>query len=591
MPCPYRKKPQSDRRDTIAPIKVLAPDVASKIAAGEVVERPASVVKELLDNSLDAGATQITVEVQGGGVRLIRVVDNGTGIGPEEIVLAFERFATSKVSSAGDLEDITSLGFRGEALPSIAAVSDVTMVSRSEDELAGTFLNVKDGAVVQKAKRGCPVGTTVTVRNLFRSFPARLKFLKSTATENGHISQLVTQYGLAYPEVRFALVIDGRASFRTTGSGDLREVLGTVYGAENAKALLLVGANDEPGDLPAVRVTGFVSPPALTRATRAYISLFVNRRWVQSRMLTYALEEGYHGLLMAGRHPIAALNISLPPREIDVNVHPAKSEVKFRNEREVFGEVRKAVRDSLLAQTPTPTLEAPRPRPPEGPALFTEPLIAPAANYHAPAAPPAPLSPPAGAEPAPTSLPILRVIGQVANTYIVAEGPDGMYLIDQHAAHERVLFERIRDQRQRQTVEVQGMLQPVPVELTARQQEALESQAEALSSYGFEIEHFGERTCLVRSVPAMLQGRDVARSLTDLLDVLGEGAKGGWAEQIAVSLACHSAVLAGQALSRDEMLDLARQLERASQPKTCPHGRPTMIHLSAAQIEKGFGRR
>ncbi len=555
------------------------------------MERPSSVVKELLDNSLDAGASQITVEVQGGGVRLIRVVDNGTGVGPEEIVLAFERFATSKVSTADDLESISSLGFRGEALPSIAAVSDVTMVSRSRDELAGTFLNVKDGAIVQKAKRGCPVGTTVTVRSLFRSFPARLKFLKSTATENGHISQLVTQYGLAYPEVRFALVIDGRAAFRTPGSGDLREVLGIVYGAENARALLPVGANDEPGDGFQVRVTGFVSPPALTRATRAYISLFVNRRWVQSRMLTYALEEGYHGLLMAGRHPIAALNISLPPQEIDVNVHPAKSEVRFRNEREVFGEVRKAVRDSLLAQMPTPALDAPHLVRQQEPAPFTEPLIAPAAGYHAPVAPPAPLSPTAGAEPAPAALPILRVVGQVANTYIIAEGPDGMYLIDQHAAHERVLFERIRDQRQRQAVEVQGMLQPVPVELTARQQEALESQAEALAGYGFDIEHFGERTCLVRSVPAMLQGRDVARSLTDLLDLLGEGARSDWGEEIAVSLACHSAVLAGQALSRDEMLDLARQLERASQPKTCPHGRPTMIHLSAAQIEKGFGRR
>ncbi len=571
------------------PIKVLAPEVASKIAAGEVVERPASVVKELLDNSLDAGATQIAIEVQGGGVRLIRVVDNGVGIPPEEVDLAFERYATSKVATADDLESISSLGFRGEALPSIAAVSEVTMVTRSRDELAGTFLNIRDGAILQKAKRGCPTGTTVTVRNLFRSFPARLKFLKSTATENGHISQLVTQYSLAFPEVRFILVIDGRTAFRSPGSGSLREVLGVVYGVENAKALLHVQAGDEIEEPLLPQVTGFISPPSLSRATRGYLSLFVNRRWVQSRMVTYALEEAYHGLLVTGRHPIAAINILLPPQEIDVNVHPTKSEVRFRHEREIFGAVQKAARATLVAQAPMPTLETLH-RPQTAPAASTERLIAFEAGTQVAAAE-SPVAPPTEAEPLARSLPILRVVGQVANTYIIAEGPDGMYLIDQHAAHERVLFERIRDQRQRRSVEIQGMLQPVPVELTVRQQELLELHVEALSEYGFGIEHFGERTCLVRSVPAMLRGQNVAQSLTELLDFLGEGAKSDWGEQIAISLACHSAALAGQALSQQEMQDLVRQLEQCSQPRTCPHGRPTMIHLSASQLEKGFGRR
>jgi len=571
------------------PIRVLAPDVASKIAAGEVVERPASVVKELLDNSLDAGATQIAVEVQGGGVRLIRVVDNGVGIPPEEVGLAFERFATSKVATADDLERISSLGFRGEALPSIAAVSEVTMVTRSRDELAGTFLNIKDGAILQKAKRGCPTGTTVTVRNLFRSFPARLKFLKSTATENGHISQLVTQYSLAFPEVRFILVIDGRTAFRSPGSGSLREVLGVVYGVENARALLQVEARDEIEDPLLPQVAGFISPPLLSRATRGYMSFFVNRRWVQSRMLTYALEEAYHGLLVTGRHPIAAVNILLPPQEVDVNVHPTKSEVRFRHEREIFAAVQKPVRATLVAQAPMPTLETLH-RPQPAPASFTERLIASEASTQASAAESA-VAAPTEAEPLARSLPILRVIGQVANTYVIAEGPDGMYLIDQHAAHERVLFERIRDQRQRRSVEIQGMLQPVPVELTVRQQELLELHVEALSEYGFGIEHFGERTCLLRSVPAMLGGQNIARSLTELLDFLGEGTKSDWREEIAISLACHSAVLAGQALSQQEMQDLVRQLEQSSQPRTCPHGRPTMIHLSAFQLEKGFGRR
>ncbi len=574
------------------PIRILSTDVASKIAAGEVVERPASAVKELVENSLDAGATQIAIEVQGGGVRLIRVVDNGGGIPPEEVDLAFERFATSKVASADDLEGISSLGFRGEALPSIAAVSEVTMVTRSKDELSGIFVNIKDGAVVEKAKRGCPPGTTVTVRNLFRNVPARLKFLKSATTENGHISDLVSQYSLAFPEVRFTLIIDGRTTFRSPGSGSLREVLGAVYGLDVAKAMLAIEAKQD-ADPMLPGITGFVSPISLTRASRSYMSFFVNRRWVQSRMATYALEEAYHGLLMVGRHPIAVINISLLPQEVDVNVHPTKNEVRFRNERDIFSAVQKAVRATLTAQAPMPALDTlidalPQP---QAPAAATERLqafeVRPGEDVvKSPVA-----VPPQNAEPVAKSLPILRVVGQLANTYVIAEGPDGMYLIDQHAAHERVLFERIRDQRSRRAVEVQGLLQPVPVELTVRQQELLELQSEALSEYGFGIEHFGERTYLVRSVPALLSGKNVAQSLVEVLDSLAEGEQGDRREEIAASLACHGAVRAGQALSHEEMRDLIRQLEQASQPRTCPHGRPTMIHLSASQLEKGFGRR
>jgi DNA mismatch repair protein MutL len=571
------------------PIRILSPDVASKIAAGEVVERPASVVKELLENSLDAGATQIAIEVQGGGVRLIRVVDNGVGIPPEEVDLAFERFATSKVATADDLEGISSLGFRGEALPSIAAVSEVTMVTRSREELSGIFVNIKDGAVLEKAKRGCPIGTTVTVRNLFRNVPARLKFLKSSATENGHISNLVTQYSLAFPEVRFTLLIDGRTAFRSTGSGNLREVVGTVYGLEVGKAMLQIEVK-EGADPLLPGVTGFISPISLTRASRNYLSFFVNRRWVQNRILIYALEEAYQGLLMVGRHPIAVINISLPPEDLDVNVHPTKNEVKFRNERDVFSAIHKAVREALAIQASMPTLDT-LPQPQSVSASQAERLPAFAAKSEEAVTRTPLATSPHSAEPVAKSLPILRVVGQMANTYIIAEGPDGMYLIDQHAAHERVLFERIRDQRSRRAVEVQGLLQPAPVELTVRQQELLELQSEALSEYGFGIEHFGERTYLVRSVPALLSGQNVAQSLVEVLDFLAEGEKGDRREEIAISLACHGAVRAGQALSQEEMRDLIRQLEQASQPRTCPHGRPTMIHLSSNQLEKGFGRR
>jgi len=567
------------------PIRILSPDVASKIAAGEVVERPASVVKELVENSLDAGATQIAIEVQGGGVRLIRVVDNGVGIPREEVDLAFERFATSKVATADDLEGISSLGFRGEALPSIAAVSEVTMVTRSKNELSGIFVNIKDGAVLEKAKRGCPIGTTVTVRNLFRNVPARLKFLKSTATENGHIGNLVTQYSLAFPEVRFTLLIDGRTTFRSTGSGSLREVLGVVYGLDVGKAMLQIEAKENQDPL-LPGITGFTSPISLTRASRSYLSFFVNRRWVQNRMLAFALEEAYQGLLMVGRHPIAVVNISLPPQDIDVNVHPAKSEVRFRNERDVFTSIHKAVRDTLAIQASMPTLDTLSRQP-----LQVSSAERPFATQSEETMTRAPLATPPPAEPVAKSLPILRVVGQMSNTYIIAEGPDGMYLIDQHAAHERVLFEKIRNERMRCAIEIQGLLQPVTVELTVRQQELMESQSEALSEYGFGIEHFGERTYLVRSVPALLKGQNVAQSLVEVLDFLAEGEKGDRREEIAVSLACHGAVRAGQALSHEEMRDLIRQLEQASQPRTCPHGRPTMIHLSSLQLEKGFGRR
>lgn len=583
--------PHEGRRyNSSMPIRVLAPDVAAKIAAGEVVERPASVVKELLDNSLDAGADRIAVEVQGGGVRLIRVVDNGAGIPPGDVDLAFERFATSKVASIEDLESILSLGFRGEALPSIAAVAEVTMVTRTQEELAATYINIKDGAVVHRSRRGSPQGTTVTARNLFRSFPARLKFLKSTATENGHISQIVTQYGMAFPDVRFTLVVDGRTTFRSPGSGHLRDVMGLIYGAENARSLLEVESGEESGDSLMPRASGLASPPSISRATRSYISFFVNRRWVQSRMLTYALEDAYQDLLITGRHPIAAVNIFLPPQELDLNVHPAKSEVKFLHERDVFGLVQKAVRDTLLAQAPMPTLDTLRSaEPTEAPSMGKLPAFDSGADV-AGARPPPPS--PASSEPVAGLLPILRVLGQLANTYIVAEGPDGMFLIDQHAAHERVCFEKVRAQQQRRAVEVQGLLEPAPVELTPRQQELLELHIEALSEYGFGIDHFGERTYLVRSVPAVIQGQNVAQSLVELLDFLAEGAKSGdWREEIAVSLACHGAVRAGQALGHEEMQDLVRQLEQTSQPRSCPHGRPTMVHLSAAQLEKGFGRR
>ena len=568
-------------------IRVLMPEVASKIAAGEVVERPASVVKELVENSLDANATQITVEVRGGGVNLIRVVDNGVGIPSRQVELAFRRYATSKINTLADLGNIASLGFRGEALPSIAAVAEVDILTRTADEEAGTYLELRGGLSRGKGQRGRPPGTTITVRNLLRNFPARLKFLKSSATENSHIATVVSQYSLAFPEVRFTLLLEGRATLRTPGSCILRDVLLELYGLEVAQAMLEVGARDEepPAEAmaPLPQVSGVVSPPSVTRSGRGYLSFFVNRRWVNSRMLARAVEEAYHALLMAGKHPIAVVNISLPPQDVDVNVHPTKTEVRFRQEGVVFSTLQRAVRGALVAKAPVPRIEAqPQPSPPVlGPTLWTPGSIE--------ARPPAP---PLVAPRPQSSLPILRVLGQLSGSYILAEGPEGLYLIDQHAAHERVLCDKIRAQRQRQEVEVQGLLELVTIEVTARQEELLKGHGEALSGYGFALEPFGVRTYLVRTVPAVLRGRNVAQAIREILDSLAEGdAASDWEERLVISLACHGAVRAGDTLSPEEMRELVRQLEQTAHPHTCPHGRPTMILLTAGQLERGFGRR
>ncbi|MCH7800845.1 MAG: DNA mismatch repair endonuclease MutL, partial [Chloroflexi bacterium] len=336
------------------PIRLLSPDVSSKIAAGEVIERPASAVKELLENSLDAGATRISVEVRGGGSELIRVSDNGVGIPSDEVGLAFQRFATSKVSSAEDLDGIATLGFRGEALPSIAAVSRVTLVTRNELESTGTRFEVHDGKTVNQEPTGAPIGTTITVRQLFRNLPARQKFLKTVGTENSRIQLAVTRYALAYPEVRFELNPDKGRKFASPGNGDLRAVVAAVYGLENAEAMLEMSPSDEDELSP--RVWGLVSPPSMDRANRTYISFFVNRRWVQNRFLSFALEQSYHGFMAERRFPMGVVNINMPYDDVDVNAHPAKAEVRFRRENQVFGAIQQAVRHALVSKSPVPEI-------------------------------------------------------------------------------------------------------------------------------------------------------------------------------------------------------------------------------------------
>jgi len=560
------------------PIKILDPKVVSQIAAGEVVERPASVVKELVENSLDAGSRQISVEVRGGGVGLIRVIDDGVGVPPGEVELAFERHATSKISEPGDLADISSLGFRGEALPSIAAMAGVDLVSCAAGELTGTYISSKDGVMVDSGSRGHPRGTTVTVRNLFRRVPARLKFLKSTATESSHIAHVVSQYALAFPEVKFTLFIDGRRALSTPGNGRLMDTVAQVYGLEVAQNMLEIKGDSDLSPL----VAGMVGSPTVSRSSRGYLSFFVNRRWISSRLLAWAVEEAYHGLLMTGKHPVAIINISLPHSELDVNVHPAKTEVKFQNERVVFGAVQKAVRRTLTEQMPVPGIEKV--------AATHVPILEPGKVMGASSA----ASPSSQASVFPqtpaASLPVLRVLGQLSSSYIIAEGPDGLYLIDQHAAHERVLFEKIKQQRLQKGIEVQGLLEPVTFEVSPKQEEVLKTHYENLVEFGFSIEPFGDKAYLIRAMPVLLHDKDWMGMLRELLDSLSGGDKIDWREEVAVSMACHGAVKAGQALTDDEMRELARQLEQASSPHTCPHGRPTMIRLGSGQLRKEFGR-
>ncbi len=552
-------------------IKVLAPEVISKIAAGEVIERPASVVKELVENSLDAGASQINVEAQGGGIELIKVTDNGAGIPASEVELAFCRYATSKINNLADLESISSLGFRGEALPSIAAVAEVEVFTKAPSDVVGTYMYLRKGAIVRQESRGRAQGTTVTMRRLFHYFPVRLKFLKSVNRENSHIANILSQYALAFPEVRLNLLLDKHLSLQTTGNGDLRDVVNQLYGLEVAQGMLEVKAGDTFG-----KVSGLVSPPSLTRSNRNYISFFVNRRWVRSALLMRATEEAYHGLLMDSKHPMAIINLSLPAEEIDVNVHPTKAQVKFRHEQAVFAIVEGAVKRALARAPIAKSRAIPFPATPwaqQGSWMIKEKEPVSIAPLPAP------------------GLPVLRVMGQIANTYIVAEGPDGLYLIDQHAAHERILYERILAQWLKKEVEVQGLLQPITMELSPGEEQTLEANEETLTQFGFTIEPFGDRNYLIRTVPVVVATTNIIEVVNILLDNLAsKDNPTPWEEKIAQSLACHSAIRGGQQLRNEEMRELIKQLEQAKQPRTCPHGRPTMIHLSSHQLEKEFGR-
>ena len=578
------------------PIRLLSPEVASQIAAGEVIERPASVVKELVENSLDAAARSVSVTVAEAGRKLIEVADDGKGIPADEVELATARHATSKLFRADELFSISTLGFRGEALASIGSVSRLTLTSRTADAASGARLRVEGGINGKLETIGAPVGTVVRVEDLFYNVPARLKFLKTDVTERRAIDGLLTRYALAYPNVRFKLTEDASLTLQTSGDGDRRAILAALYGVEVAKQMLEVIAEEE-----GLALTGYISPVALTRSNRKDITFFVNGRWVSDTPLTTALIQAYHTLLMVGRFPMAALFLEIKPEEVDVNVHPAKAEVRFKNQDRVFSFVQRSTRRALLAYAPVPsvapTLWGGASRPAETRQVGLDWSMAAEASDQSLMSNeqlPAPTDQTPHSTASFVDLPLLRLIGQIGQTYLVAEGPDGLYLIDQHAAHERVLFEKLMAQHDQKKISSQTLLSPTVVQLPPAQAKLLEGQLPLLQHFGFDVEDFGSNSFQVRAIPALFAGADPASALRALVEDFEED-EAPLQNEIEAKLAgrvCKRlAVKAGQTLSLDEQRALLADLESCESPRTCPHGRPTMIHLSVDMLERQFGRR
>ena len=607
-------------RDGMA-IRGLEPDVIQKIAAGEVIERPASAVKELVENALDAQAHSVQVEVRAGGLGLIRVVDDGQGIAADDVALAFAPHATSKLSRVEDLAEIQTLGFRGEALASIAAVSQIVCHTHQSGDELGVAMTLEAGQIVERKPWAGPIGTSILVRNLFFNVPVRLKFLRSASSEAGQIGHLLEQFALGHPGVCVRFLNEDRRILETPGSGELRDAVRQVYGSAIAEAMIPIEATSETAQ---VQIRGLISRPDQTRATRTGLSFFVNRRRINNPSLSYAVEEAYQPELPAGRHPIVVLHLELPPSAVDCNVHPTKAEVRLANDRSVHSAVYKAVREALLEVAPLPSIGSLRmpaawptgddrfeaaavPLSPSAPSRFDPgpmPPVAPVAEgtpgatgvaNASEAAPPGFLNEQPVDDASfdgPFRPTLLRAVGQVQNTYIVAEGPSGVFFIDQHTAHERVLYEEILAQRQRPDAASQALLTPVVVRLNAKQRGALTERGDSLRQLGFQFEEFGPDAFVLRAVPPAMTKANLETTLRDLADALtGESDAPDGSDRLIATMACHSAVRAGDSLSAEEIAVLLAKLEQTDVSRYCPHGRPVVIHLPTAQLERDFKRR
>jgi DNA mismatch repair protein MutL len=570
---------------TRQPIQSLTHDVAERIAAGEVIERPVSVVKELVENALDAGAHEVRVEIRGGGLRLIRVIDDGYGIPEDELERACARHTTSKIRSVEDLGHLHTLGFRGEALASIAAVAELTLVSRpietetSQEEAAGVLLTLRGGEVAQWGRRARLHGTTVTVRDLFYNVPARLKFMRGARTESGHILQLMRRYAVGYPGVRFNLTIEEQTALQTGGAGDVATTLAELYHLPLAEMLHPVTV--EVADH--YSLSGFIGNRALAQSSRQHMMLFVNGRWVHSRLLQDALEAGYRGLLPRGKHPLLVFNLHLPAEELDVNVHPAKTEVKLLREEEITAALTRAVQ-SVLERSPALPTSAEFP----GPELVYQrrlPGVRRRGLHVAESAEgyKAEIAPPAAAE----VLATLRPLAQLQQAVILAEAPDGsLYLIDQHRAHERVIYEHLRSKHvglrsdeQEEWTDAHLLLEPVVIELKRSQAELFEQRLPMLRDLGLECERFGGRSFLIRSVPGGEGQEQLAGHLHELAEIAAEDST-DWEDHLLIGLSCRSALRRGRVLGHDEQRSLLSTLAAVSAPAVCPHGSPILLHYS-----------
>ena len=608
-------------------IAILDEHTANRIAAGEVIERPASVVKELVENSLDAGATQIRVTIEDGGKELIKVSDNGLGMKRDDAVISLQRHATSKIRSADDLFDIRSLGFRGEALPSIASVSFMEIVTKHESEPAATKLEIEAGTITNLESVGAPQGTTITVNRLFFNTPARLKFLRSAQTELSHITEIIGRFALSYPKISFRLLHGEREVISATGTGDVISVAASIFGRDAAKQLIPISF-----ELPSIKVWGFASNPSFTRPNRGHQAFFVNRRHIRSRTIAHAVDQAYKGFVVQpGRYPVLIVFVDMDPGMVDVNVHPTKAEVKFSSDYEVHSAVHKAVRDALMSGGAIPTVTETRQvyfppvskrdvgvsQPGQG-ALITpdevhiqvfreavyrrsEPNVSvPAGDdpfdwSREQASTEAHVQPKPEVEPpAPVRLRNVRVIGQARNMYILAECEDGLLVIDQHVAHERVLFEQLKSTRGAAQTAMQGLVIPITLELSRIEGLVVGERLDSLREIGFDIEVFGRDAFVVRSVPAGVKPKDAEQLLRDIIAELVDLSVTRHLmvrpEQVLITTACKMSVKAGDSLTMPEMEGLVKRLIVSENPFVCPHGRPIILSLTNWELDRKFKR-
>lgn len=617
-------------------IIILDEQTANQIAAGEVVEGPASVVKEMLENAVDAGATQVQVEIRNGGVKLIRVTDNGSGMERDDVELAFERHATSKIRKIADLDAIRSMGFRGEALASIAAVSRLEMITRTADEENGVRVSIEGGHILSVEEAGCPVGTTFLIRDLFFNTPARYKFLKKDATEGAHVADVLERLALAHPDVSVQLRSNGENMLHTPGNGDLASTVYSLYGKETANSLLVLAHVHE-----GIRVSGFVGRPSIARGNRGRQTVLMNGRFIQNRSVTAALDEAYKTLLMTRQFAFAVLVLDIPPMRVDVNVHPAKLEVRFSEEGAVFSAVHGAVKNALMAGSlagelaPVEALDSELPTFPEPVQPITEPFPTglPAErsigqqHFVSPLSvmPPAAgsLISPAGtlqdlplrtAEPQPeiciitrkdsiVESPVtsvrhpsfleMRIVGQLFDSYLVLQHLDEMLLLDQHAAHERIRFEDLKWSLESGTTNSQQLMQPIRLDMSAVEYDQALQSMEDLHRVGFELEAFGRGTLLVRAIPSTFDG---GLSVSELSSILSDWPKesnrrqGGISEELLYRISCKGAIKANRRMGEAEIRALLERLSNLENPYTCLHGRPILLRFPRHELEKRFKR-